>query len=142
MGLNRKKRIRARKRSWAFVFERKDLYLRMIQGDDTDLIHAGSCTLEQAQTFNLPLLKDNTGRVIPSGAHIKEPVTAVLSWITPQIQHSANRRRDKERISTFRRNVYGAPLRTLHNSKAYNAHFRGEEVLQDITKLGKVVTFA
>ena len=122
MGLNRKKRIRARKRSWAFAFERKDLYTRMIQGDETDLIHPGSCTLEQAQALNLPLLKDETGRLVPTGDHIKEPVTADLSWITPHIQHSANHRRDKERISTFRRSVYGAPLRKLHYPKAYAAH--------------------
>jgi len=91
--MNRKQRIRARGRRYAFAYALEEI-----------------------------TIPAEGGKVRGTNQFVKQPVTADLSWIKPHIQHSTNHRRDPERISTYRRSVYGAPLRILHHKAKYLEH--------------------
>ena len=103
MGLNRKQRIRAHRCSFAFAHGIEVIYQRNDAGK---------------------ILTDHTGGPLVLST-FKVPITAELSWIRDNIQHSNNPRREGERISTFRRKVYGAPLRILHNKQSYQESIQG-----------------
>lgn len=95
--MNRKQRIRARGRRYAFA-------------------HA-------IEEIKVPAEKGLLG----TRKFFKVPVTSDLSWLRPHIQLSNNPRRNNERISTFRRSTYGAPLRMIHNKAKYLEHIQTQK---------------
>jgi len=96
--MNRNQRIRSISRRYAIAFQLEEVLRYDAHGN---------------------IVRDEKGIPVGTGEFFKTPVTAELSWIKPHIRHSKNNQRMAESISTFRRSVYGAPLRDLHHKSKY-----------------------